>query len=86
MDALRLEVSRSTLGAIFQGIDWGLYRLPRKDIEEIFLWQLRGSQPGVLQQLRQDFRIKTYEAFMRGRLALLRKLLRGGVYQRKSRP
>ncbi len=81
VELIRNRISAGSIGPLFEGVDWELYRLPRHEVVEIFTWQLRGARATAIVELRQDFSMDNYVALMRSQLALLRKLLRQGVYR-----
>ena len=80
-EAIRNRVSAGSIGPLFEGVDWGLYRLSQAEVVEIFAWQLRGSRATAIVELRKGFTMDRYLALIRSQLSLLRKLLRGGVYR-----
>ncbi len=81
VEQLRQRISKQHYTALFDGVDWELYALPREQVLELFAWVFAGSRSAAIQALNPDFDHDEYVALIRHQLGLMRQLLRGGVYR-----
>ncbi len=81
VELLRQRIARENYTALFAGVDWELYALPRDQVIELFAWVFNGSRAAAVQALDLDFDHDTYVALIRRQLVQMRLLLWGGVYR-----
>jgi TetR/AcrR family transcriptional regulator len=81
VELLRQRVAREHYTALFDGVDWELYALPRDQVIELFAWVFNGSRAAAVQALDPDYDHETYVALVRRQLVQMRLLLWGGVYR-----
>jgi len=80
-EAIRVRIGAANLGPLFDGIDWDLYRMPRAEVEQVFAWLVKGTRVEAIAELQRAFSIQRYEELIRSQLALVDRLLHGGVYR-----
>ncbi len=81
VEAVRRRIAGQHVTALFDGVDWELYALPRDEVLELFRWVMAGSRSAAIVALGVDYEHRDYVAYVRSQLALMRRLLRGGVYR-----
>ena len=81
VELLRQRIARQHYTALFDGVDWELYALPRDQVIELFFWIFNGSRAAAVQALDADYDHETYVALVRRQLVQMRLLLWGGVYR-----
>lgn len=67
--------------ALFENIDWALYRFPKEEVIAIFIWLTRGLRDDLKQCMNSGMDIDELEVLTRKRLQLYRTCLSGGIYK-----
>jgi AcrR family transcriptional regulator len=83
VEALRRSSVSRTMGTILVGVDWSLYTLPRLELLELYAWLHHSAHHAAIQALGHRFDHARFASQVRRQIALMHKLLKGGVYQER---
>ena len=78
---LRAAIAASSGNALYDGVDWSLYRFPREEIVEILHMLDVGLRQSVLEALGGQADAAALEAFVARAFGLARRMFRNGIYR-----
>jgi TetR/AcrR family transcriptional regulator len=78
--AMRDRISRRTAPCLYHGVDWGLYRLPRREVVEFLACLDLGMRQAAIQELGREADITRFEACVARQFATAKRALSRGIY------
>jgi len=81
---LRAQVSAASGNALYDGVDWSIYRFPREEVIELLELFDRGLRQGVLESLGDRADVAGLESYTMRTFDLLRRMLGCGIYHAET--
>ena len=80
VERIRADVSKQFSAALYDGVDWTMYRLPKTDVVEFLRCLDLGLRQAALESLNDLSDAARLGAYVRRRHRLARAVLRDGLY------